>query len=215
MNGSLHIIGACKRMCRMQMQSKSIPSRCGLDAIEPRWFAIRTLYRHEKSTQNALERGGITTYVPLQKVARQYQRKVRTAEIPLIHTYVFVQITAAQYISVLQTPDVFGFVKTTPELNAIPMEEIELLRRITEGGYVLNCEEELWNTGEYVEIMQGPLTGMIGCLKKFAGKHKVMIQLQAIAHVLSMEIPILHLRKLNTHELKRYGIYPDISRVAS
>ncbi|MBK6931243.1 MAG: transcription termination/antitermination NusG family protein [Saprospirales bacterium] len=102
-----------------------------LHPTERRWFAVYTRARSEKWVQRALTKKGIYAYVPLQRLYRRYTRSTRLTEKPLIPGYVFVHINWPDYIPVLETEHVAGFVRFSKNLIAIPGPEIVLLRRIT------------------------------------------------------------------------------------
>ena len=97
----------------------------------PRWFAVQTRSKSEKFVQRMLAKKGIYAYVPLQRFMRRYTRSTRIVEKPLINCYVFVRIVKQDYVPVLETENVSGFIRFNKELVAIPEEDINVLRRIT------------------------------------------------------------------------------------
>ena len=102
-----------------------------LDELQPRWFAVYTRSKSEKLVQRMLQKKGVQAYLPLQRLLRRYTRSVRMVEKPLINCYVFVKIIRTQYVPVLETEHVKGFVKFNKNMIAIPEHEIDILRRIT------------------------------------------------------------------------------------
>ena len=102
-----------------------------LHETEPKWFAVHTRSKSEKFVQRQLTKKGIHAYVPLQRLMRRYTRSTRIVEKPLINCYVFVQIVKREYVPVLETENVSGFIRFNKELIAIPEAEINVLRRIT------------------------------------------------------------------------------------
>lgn len=102
-----------------------------LDEKELRWFAVYTRSRSEKLVQRMLTKKGIQAYLPLQRLMRRYTRSTRMVDKPLINCYVFVKIIKPQYVPVLETENVSGFVKFNKDMVAIPEHEIDLMRRIT------------------------------------------------------------------------------------
>ncbi|HRI60637.1 MAG TPA: transcription termination/antitermination NusG family protein, partial [Saprospiraceae bacterium] len=119
-----------------------------LDQSEPRWFAVYTKYKREKLVQKRLQEQGINAYLPIQRLTRRYERKVKTVEMPLISCYVFTRITKKQYVPVLNTPDVLQFVKFSQNLIAIPEREIQLLQRIAGEGMDMEVEQNAFHPGE-------------------------------------------------------------------
>ncbi|MDO8365429.1 MAG: UpxY family transcription antiterminator [Saprospiraceae bacterium] len=168
-----------------------------LHETEPRWFAIHTRSKSEKFVQRMLTKKGVNTYLPLQKLMRRYTRSVRMVEKPLISCYVFVHITKAHYLPVLETENVAGFVKSSKDLRAIPEVEIEILRRITlEDGLDIEVVPGSFSAGEPVEITAGNLAGMKGRIVKTEGARKFQIELLTLGYSLLISVDGAFLGKL-------------------
>lgn len=166
-----------------------------LHLSEYRWFAISTPYKREKYVQRLLTRKGIVAYVPLQTVTRRYSRKIKHVDLPLFNRYVFVKIIKDDYVKVLETEQVTGFVKIGNNLLAIPEAEIALIKRILGEVKQLTSEPIRYRSGDEVEIISGNLTGIEGTLVKVEGKSLVLVDLQYLGYSLSMHIDPKLLRK--------------------
>ena len=166
-----------------------------LDTSESRWFAVYTRYKREKLVNQRLSENDIQSYLPIQKVTRQYTRKIKHLRLPLISCYVFVKVSLKDYVRVLEDPDVVNFVKLRKDLIAIPEEEIELLKRIEgfEGEVML--DQSSFKPGDSVEVIGGQLTGLKGRLIESKGKN-FQIALENIGYTMSMLIDRKYLRKL-------------------
>ncbi|MEM1215984.1 MAG: UpxY family transcription antiterminator [Bacteroidota bacterium] len=168
-----------------------------LHATEARWFAVCTSYKHEKRVAQRLAKKNIPHYLPLQRTKKYYTRKVKTVEQPLINCYVFVYITTAQYLSVLETESVVRFLKINRNLLAIPDVEIALLRRIVgEAESVMVDNADSWQAGDAVEVIGGQLTGLQGQLVEKRGAQKLIVSLDTLGMNLQMEVPPKYLRKM-------------------
>lgn len=168
-----------------------------LHELEPRWFAVRTRSKSEKFVQRVLTKKGVYAYLPLQKLLRSYSRSTRTVEMPLLHGYVFVQITKDQYLKVLETENVAGFVKCNQDLRSIPETEIDILRRITlENGLELEVYPGCFSEGEPVEIVAGNLIGMQGSIVKLESKRKFKVELRSLGYSLLISVDAAFLGKL-------------------
>lgn len=155
---------------------------------EPRWFAIYSAFKKEKFAKNLLEKKGIETYLPLQKVVRKYKSKVKKLEIPLINCYLFVRITKQDYVKVLETDYISRFIKIGKDLIAIPDAEIEIMQRVLGENVKVEVEQSQFYQGDDVVITQGNLMGLTGKLVKFQGKEKVIVQLNTIGYSLQIEM---------------------------
>lgn len=164
---------------------------------EPRWFAIHTRSKCEKLVRKMLEKKGIEAYVPIQKFIRSYLRKIRTVEKPVITCYVFVKITKPDYVPVLETENVAGFVRLGKDLRAISEHEIDLLRRITmEKDLDIETMQGRLTEGDLVEIGIGNLTGMRGRIVERAGKRRFSVELESIGYTLLISLDASVLLKL-------------------
>ena len=167
-----------------------------LDLNEPRWFAVYTRFKREKTVTKELLSKGIETYLPLLHVSRHYTRKVKHVELPLINCYVFTKITKQSYVPVLETNDVVKFVKFSKNLISIPEAEIDLMRRVTGERIPIDVEERVaYQPGDEVEIVSGNLTGLKGKLLR-TGKKNFLINLKYVGCALRMEVSPSILRKV-------------------
>lgn len=174
----------------------AVTDKSALQETEARWFAIRTRSKCEKVVCQALAKKNIHAYLPLLRSVRRYERKVKQVEKPLITCYVFVRIVRPEYVPVLETEHVAGFVKTAQALTPIPEEEINILRRVVlEPGLELEAIPGAIGTGDAVEIIGGPLTGLQGCIVKTENKRKMQVELRNLGYSLLITIDSALLQK--------------------
>lgn len=118
-------------------------------------------------------------------------------EKPLLNGYVFVHIVQGEYLSVLQTEYVAGFVQINQELRAIPEAEIAVLRRITlEDSLTWDVAPGAFEAGESVVISAGNLAGMRGNIVKIEGKRTFQVELGAIGCSLLIRVEAVMLEKV-------------------
>jgi len=159
-----------------------------LSASEEKWFAVYTKYKCEKYVVTQLSKKGVSAYLPLTTVTKKYVSKVKRYQVPLINCYVFVKIKKAEYVSVLETEYVMGFIKQRQSLISIPNKEIDTLRLVV--GEIENVEAgnvEL-QCGDEVEIISGNLTGIKGKLVEKEGSNRFVVDLLTVGMQLSMTI---------------------------
>ncbi len=166
-----------------------------LDQEEARWFAIYTPYKREKLVCRQLQKKGITAYLPVKKLVRRYTRKVRQVELPLISCYVFIKIVKRDYIPVLETEQVLGFVKFSGNLIAIPEEEMDLMKRVLGEGIEVNAEQKNYVEGDWVEVLTGNLAGTTGRLCQIKGKKQFLVDLNFLGYTLQINIDPALLKK--------------------
>jgi transcription antitermination factor NusG len=169
-----------------------------LSETEPRWFAIRTRYKSEKLAYQQLEKNNIHAYLPLRESIKIYHRKKRVTDLPLINSFVFVKIIKREYIYVLQTEYVSGFLKFGQNLLAIPEEQINLIRRLLGENLDIDIEpsDKVFEKGDWVEVTTGPLLGLRGQLIMVKGKEKVLVELINSGYTLQISIDNQLLKKI-------------------
>lgn len=170
-----------------------------LDISEAKWFAVYTRYKREKLVSKRLEEKGVEVFLPLQKVTRYYTRKVKHLELPLLSCYVFTRIKKSEYVPVLETMDVVGFVKIANNLISIPEKEINLLKRIVGENIEAEVIPSTLTEGDKVEVTTGPLAGLEGYLVEKRNTNKFVIALNHLGYSLCMQVQRSHLRKLPVH----------------
>ncbi len=167
-----------------------------LHATEERWFAVHTRSKCEKLVALMLSKKNVHAYVPLVKSVKRYTRKIRHTEKPLIGCYVFVKILKNEYVTVLETENVAGFVRFSKNLIAIPDEEINILRRIVlENDIELEAIPGALTIGDPVIITAGPLTGLSGRVIDQDGKRKFQVELERMGYSLLMTIDAQFIEK--------------------
>lgn len=169
-----------------------------LDNVEPRWFAVYTKFKREKMVQKRLQEQGIQAYLPIQRLTRRYDRKVKVVEMPLISCYVFTRITKKNYVPVLNTADVLNFVKFSQNLIAIPDREIQLLQRIVGEGIDLEITPKSYQVGDEVEIVSGSLAGVKGILLDKDKQRNFLIELKSIGYSLRIQVEPALLKKVGS-----------------
>ncbi|MDE3249853.1 MAG: UpxY family transcription antiterminator [Bacteroidota bacterium] len=96
---------------------------------EKRWLAVYTKPRWEKKINQQLGELGITTYCPLNRVHRQWSDRVKLVEEPLFKSYVFVQVSKQEELTVRKVPGVFNFVMWLGKPAVVRQLEIEKIKR--------------------------------------------------------------------------------------
>jgi transcription antitermination factor NusG len=159
------------------------------------WYAIRVKSRSEKKVYSDLIEQGIEAYLPLQRKLRQWSDRKKWVEMPLISGYVFVYISRKEYEIVLRIYNVVCYIYFEGKAAVIRDEDINLLKRML-GETEVNLEitvEEL-KPGQMVEIISGPLIGVIGELIDFKGKNKVALRIPPLGYTVLVEAPEKNLK---------------------
>lgn len=159
-----------------------------IDTLIPRWYAIHTRFKSEKIVQRLLKQKQVEAYLPLQKRYRRHGQKMIVSELPLISCYVFVKIVKNEYVKVLETEYVVGFVRFAKDIFPIPEHEFNLMRRIVGENVDVIVEKYTFYEGDVVEISVGNLAGVRGKLVEIEGKNRVLVELEHLGFNLQISV---------------------------
>ena len=169
-----------------QQQTQSINQ---LDTEVSKWFAVYTRFKREKLVKKMLDQKQIECYLPLRKEIRNWSKKRRTMELPLISCYIFVKITKSEYVPVLETEHVLNFVKFSKDLIAIPENEIQFIKNMLQDEIDFELMPvDKFQKGDNIIIAGGSLAGTKGQLVDFEGKKRVLITLDYIQHTFKLSV---------------------------
>ena len=154
------------------------------------WYAIRVKSRTEKKVDAELVEQGIESFLPLYKKLRMWSDRKKWVEMPLISGYVFVHISRKEYELVLRTYNVVCYIYYNGKAAVIRENDILMLKRML-GQSELELEVTIENLkpGQMVEIISGPLCGVIGELIEFKGKNKVALRIPPLGYTVMVEAP--------------------------
>lgn len=159
-----------------------------LHVTERRWFAVRTAAKREKMAQRELDGMGIENYAPMREKVCVYTRKTVTRRLPLLSGYVFVRVTRSEAAHVRRAYYVSRFVCPDGTPRQVREEEIQLLRALSADR---NLEWEtiedvlVYEAGQPVEIISGPLAGVRGHYVDKKNKKTLVISLGGIGACLA------------------------------
>lgn len=158
-----------------------------IDSLGNKWYAIYTKYKCEKYVRDQLLAKDVIAYVPVIEEFKLYKTKSRKVEKPLINSFVFVRMNIKDYLLVLNTMYVKGFLKIGKLIVSIPNREIDVLKRIV-GEQVKLVETAEFKVGQKVEILSGRLSGLSGDLIEIKGKKSFIVALGTLGLRFEIEV---------------------------
>ncbi len=163
---------------------------------EKKWFVFYTKSRQEKKTRDLLIRNGFEVYLPVQKVMRQWSDRKKKVEVPLFSSYIFVRESEDRIPAILQMPGVAWNVRFNDKPSVLQDEELKTMKRFIESGYHLESKQmDILEAGDAVEVIDGPLKGMLGYLPKTTEGDKFTVWLESIGQTMVVRIDPSILRK--------------------
>ena len=175
---------------KMEVETKSI--------VEKKWFALYTKPRWEKKVHERLQRNGINSWCPIQRIQKQWSDRKKILEEPLFRSYVFVNIDySVDRLKVLMVDGVLNFVHYLGKPAIIRDVEIENIQRyLNEKDATVELRTlEGFKSDTKVKITQGVFMDKEGTVLR-EGKKKVYVQLESIGQVMVVEFSVAHLEAI-------------------
>jgi transcriptional antiterminator NusG len=153
----------------------------------PPWFAVWTRSRHEQAVRQQLEKKGLDAFLPtIPKWSRWKDRK-KKIDWPLFPGYCFARFDPQDRLSVLKCAGVVTIVSFDGEIAPIPDVEIDGIRTLVESDLQYDsCP--LIRKGMMVEVVHGPLKGVVGRLQRKASHARLILAVDLIGQAVSVEV---------------------------
>jgi transcription antitermination factor NusG len=132
-------------------------------SVEPRWYAVYTGARHEKSVASQMQERHIRYFLPLYRSVHRWKDRKKLVELALFPSYLFAHVSINRRVRVLEIPGVVHIVSAKGSPIPICEREIEALRRGADGGVRMEPHPFL-REGRRVRVRSGPMTGAEGVI---------------------------------------------------
>lgn len=165
------------------------------------WFVIYTRTRWEKKVDALLKQKGIDSYCPLKIVRNKWADRVKTVELPLFTSYVFVNINYREELKVRQTHGVINFIYYMGKPAIVKEHEItEIQGILTRNQEIEVSSIKDLNIGDNVVIKNGALFNQEGKVVQVAGKTVLML-LDNLDCAIYTRVPVKDLIKKSEYGL--------------
>ena len=129
-----------------------------------RWYVLYTKPRQEKKVADNLNALGIEAYCPLVTVVKQWSDRKKKVQLPLINSYVFVNIEEHQREDVFKVSGIVRYLFWLGKPAVVRAIEIEALKKSLEG-IVASYEVSALQKDTIYKIPEGPFQGFEGIVK--------------------------------------------------
>lgn len=154
--------------------------------LSPRWYAVYTAPRHEKTVLKHLEVRGVEGFLPLYASERMWNGRRAVVQMPLFTSYLFVHMFAEHRMRVLEVPGVLNIVSSHGSLIPLPEGEIETLRVVLETRK--SEPHPTLATGKRVRIKVGPLQGLEGVIVRQTRQLRMIVSIDCIMRSFAVEL---------------------------
>ncbi len=155
---------------------------------EYKWYALYTKSRAEKKVLEQLTKMGIKAYLPLKRVLRQWSDRKKWVEVPVISSYIFINIPKSDYRRVFEARGVVAYVSYKGKAVTIPDYQIEAMRKTIENNIEFDVQQRTLKEGEEITITAGPMQGVKGIIKEVQGNKKLYISISNIGYTLVIDM---------------------------
>ena len=151
------------------------------------WYAIWTRSRHEQVVRDQLERKGYDAFLPTIPRWSRWKDRKKKVDWPLFPGYCFARFDPRERLPILTCTGVVSIVSFDGEIAPIPDVEIDGIRRLVESDLQFDpCP--LIREGMMVEVVHGPLQGVVGRLIRKGAHARLMLAVDLIGQAVSVEV---------------------------
>lgn len=162
------------------------------------WYVFYVRMHHEKKTAETLNLLGVTHYLPVQEVVRQWSDRRKKLKVVVIPMMLFVRVNETRRVELLRDiPAITGTLidRTTHRPAIIRDEEMErFMFMLDYSDEAVHFISEPLQAGEKIQVIKGPLTGLEGELAEVDGKSQVIVRIDQLGCA-SVELPIGYIEK--------------------
>lgn len=169
------------------------------------WYALYTKHQHEKTVARILALKGFEALLPLYQTARRWKDRTKLLSLPLFPCYVFLKTGLERRLDIMTTPGIFAMVSNAGEPAAIPMAEIDAIRRVVESGASVEPHPFI-KCGEWVRVNSGPLVGIQGILIKKKSLYRLVLSVEMLGKAAAVEIDSFLVERVGRKLPCDYGI---------
>ena len=154
-----------------------------------KWFAIYVKSRSEKKVLKLLEDIGVESFLPLITRVKQWSDRKKKVEEPLFRSYLFVNIPLNDYYTVLNVNGVVKFITFEKKPVPVPENQIIAIKEYLNDTELHSINYEDFKEGELVRVKTGQMKDLVGRFVKINGKHRVIIDIEAVGQSLAINVP--------------------------
>lgn len=168
------------------------------DPLEKHWYIAYVRSCKEKKAAESLGRCGYEYYLPIQKELHKWSDRNKIVDRLVLPRLIFIRCMEHERIPIRQNVHyIVGFMSVRgPYTPAIVRdEEMEIFRRMVEGGRRVDIQPQRPVAGDKVRVVDGPLQGFQCQLIEVNGQRCVAVSLGAVGTA-TMQLDIDSVEKI-------------------
>lgn len=151
------------------------------------WYVAYTYPQTERKIDLKLRQMGISSFLPMHTVIRQWSDRKKKLEVPLFPNYIFINSLPHERFNALHIKEIVRFVSFEGVPAVVSDEIVESLKKILNGDIEVSAEI-MYSEGEKVKIRDGRFAGAEGTMIRRNGKTRLLIQIEALHTQISVEV---------------------------
>jgi transcription antitermination factor NusG len=151
------------------------------------WFAVWTRSRAEKAVHDQIGVKGIDVFLPTIPRWSRWKDRKKKVDWPLFPGYCFARFDPRDSLRVLTCSGVASIVSFDGQLAPVPDAEVESIRRLVTSGLQYDPCPFL-KEGSRVEVVHGPLRGVVGLLVKKGPNARLVLSVDLISSAVSVTV---------------------------
>lgn len=157
------------------------------------WYALWTRSRHEQVVREQLEQKHVEAFLPTVTRWSRWKDRKKKVDWPLFPGYCFARFNPHDRLAVLKCAGVVSIVSFDGEPAPIPELEILGIRTLVESELAYDpCP--LIHEGMQVEVVHGPLKGVVGRLVRKGTHARLVLSVDLIGQAVSAEVDAADVR---------------------
>lgn len=139
------------------------------------WYALYTKPRWEKKVAAGLQARGVEAYLPLNRTLKQWSDRKKWVELPLLPSYVFVQVAPEEEGRVRLVEGVINYVYWLGKKAVIRDAEMEALKDFVGRYQHIQLQKLKYQPGDKIELETGPFKGEEATVTAVKGKRVELV----------------------------------------
>ena len=152
------------------------------------WFAVWTRSRHEQKVREQLERKHVEAFLPTITRWSRWKDRKKKVDWPLFPGYCFARFDPTDTLPILKCTGVVNIISFEGKPAPIPDYELDSIRLLIDSELQYDpCP--LIHEGNMVEVVHGPLRGVVGRLmRKDAKRASLVLSVDLIGQAVTVEV---------------------------
>ena len=171
---------------KLKQQKAAVIDTVEREAYEKKWYVAETRMHHEKKVRDQLQKLGIECFLPSQTVVRQWKYRKKKIEQILIPMKVFVRIGQQDKLKVLQLTLVTKLMQKWDRTEHVIIADCEMDRfmfMLKSAEKTVEVEGSALEPGVQIRVINGPLSGLEGCLISQNERSKIRVEMNVLGFV--------------------------------